>query len=40
MIQIIKMCDCNNLDSENVLVMNQITQMCGSNDLDNENVWW
>ena len=35
-----KMCGGNDLDSENVLVMNQITQMCGGNDLDNENVWW
>ena len=30
----------NDLDSENVLVMNQITQMCGGNHLDNENEWW
>ena len=33
MIQIMKMCDCNDL-------MIQIMKMCGGNDLDNENVWW
>ena len=39
MIQMVKMRGGNDLDSENVLVMNQITQMCGGNHLDNENVW-
>ena len=41
MIQIVQMCDGNDLDNGKcVVVMIQIVKMCGDNDLDNENVWW